>query len=541
MLRVVRAICLVGAGALLAAACGLDTAGEGVTPSGDGGVEDAAGGFDGIGGECFVGAKVCDDKCIPNADPATGCGGTSCEPCNIPNATAKCSGDLCDLDECDPGFADCSSGVTDGCETNLSSNPLNCGACGNDCTTQGPTWIVCKAGECKQSNCPVGEADCDLDEVCETNIQTDVNNCGLCGIPCKFANASAECVDGKCVLKKCDANYADCDGDPKNGCEVNTQTDTANCNGCGNVCQALHAVTQCKAGKCTPSCQGNWGDCDGDPDDGCETNLTTTSNCGGCGTKCTSAPSGGKVACISKSCSFTCNSGLTKCGSACVNTSNNVNHCNGCNNKCSSAPSGGTPACIGSACTFTCTGSLTKCGSECVNTTNNVNHCNGCNNKCTSAPSGGTPVCQSSACTFTCTGSLTKCGSECVNTTNNVNHCGQCDKVCPDPTPGSPTCSSSTCGVFCGSLTNCSGTCVNTNNNLSHCGGCDQPCNILHASGHKCSSGQCDYDSCHSGWENCDSDQTNGCETQLGTNQNCSGCGDECKNGKTCQGGSCKN
>jgi hypothetical protein len=49
-----------------------------------------------------------------------------------------------------------------------------------------------------------------------------------------------------------------------------------------------------------------------------------------------------------------------------------------------------------------------------------------------------------------------------------------------------------------------------------------------------CATGTCDFTGCAPGWDNCDGDKTNGCETQLGTDQNCSKCGDDCTGGQKC-------
>jgi hypothetical protein len=45
---------------------------------------------------------------------------------------------------------------------------------------------------------------------------------------------------------------------------------------------------------------------------------------------------------------------------------------------------------------------------------------------------------------------------------------------------------------------------------------------------------QCIISSCNSGYANCDSNATNGCETQLGTTSNCASCGNACSTGQTC-------
>jgi hypothetical protein len=41
------------------------------------------------------------------------------------------------------GFANCNANASDGCEANLSLDPLNCGACGKSCNGQ-----PCNAGVC---------------------------------------------------------------------------------------------------------------------------------------------------------------------------------------------------------------------------------------------------------------------------------------------------------------------------------------------------------------------------------------------------------
>ena len=40
----------------------------------------------------------------------------------------------CILSECNAGYGDCNASSADGCETNLTNNIMNCGACGRACT-----------------------------------------------------------------------------------------------------------------------------------------------------------------------------------------------------------------------------------------------------------------------------------------------------------------------------------------------------------------------------------------------------------------------
>ncbi len=85
--------------------------------------------------------------------------------------------------------------------------------------------------------------------------------------------------------------FADCDGNKtSNGCEINTNTDTAHCGGCSNkVCSSANiATTSCNGGLCNGSCSPGYTDCNNNKlSDGCETHTATDpSNCGTCNTAC---------------------------------------------------------------------------------------------------------------------------------------------------------------------------------------------------------------------------------------------------------------
>jgi hypothetical protein len=91
----------------------------------------------------------------------------------------------------------------------------------------------------------------------------------------------------------CAANTADCDEDAGNGCETDILTDLKHCGGCNRECHTRghDALTaQCVEGRCELTCRTDlFGDhdCDGDPDNGCETRLLTDiRNCGACGKVC---------------------------------------------------------------------------------------------------------------------------------------------------------------------------------------------------------------------------------------------------------------
>jgi hypothetical protein len=93
-------------------------------------------------------------------------------------------------------------------------------------------------------------------------------------------NDTIVCNDQGCT---CAEHQGDCDGDPDNGCELLLDTPD-NCGACGVVCQN---------GGCedfTCACSAGRAECDGDPETQCETELATDSkHCGLCGRDCVGA------------------------------------------------------------------------------------------------------------------------------------------------------------------------------------------------------------------------------------------------------------
>jgi hypothetical protein len=58
---------------------------------------------------------------------------------------------------CDPGIGSCNGGD---CDTNLNTDANNCGACGRVCPhTYGGSVVWCSAGQCQES-CPGGQEVC---------------------------------------------------------------------------------------------------------------------------------------------------------------------------------------------------------------------------------------------------------------------------------------------------------------------------------------------------------------------------------------------
>jgi hypothetical protein len=210
--------------------------------------------------------------------------------CSYANATASCTSGTCNLAACNAGFANCDGNPANGCEINKNTNPNNCGACGVVCSFPNAT-PGCAGGLCSIIACNSGFANCDGNPAngCEINKNTDVNNCGNCNVVCFMPNATPGCSGGLCVISACNAGFSNCDGNTANGCEVNINTNVNNCGACGIVCSFANATANCTAATCgIASCNAGFLNCDGITSNGCEINKNTnSSNCGTCGHVCT--------------------------------------------------------------------------------------------------------------------------------------------------------------------------------------------------------------------------------------------------------------
>jgi len=179
---------------------------------------------------------------------------------------------------CATGYYDCDADASNGCEINLSDDPLNCGGCGIVCSADNAS-STCLAGQCAVASCEAGFDDCDLNPAngCEVELNS-LDDCGGCGQVCGFENASALCDSGSCEFEACNAGFDDCNNSAVDGCEINTDSNLSHCGGCGQVCALTNAQTQCSAGACElAACLNGWVDLNGNPADGCEYQCTFTS------------------------------------------------------------------------------------------------------------------------------------------------------------------------------------------------------------------------------------------------------------------------
>jgi Cys-rich repeat protein len=234
---------------------------------------------------CPSGETCCGGACVDLMANPVSCG--VCDNrCGLPNAVAFCRAGACAVGTCAGGFADCDLAPTNGCEVNAQTDLDHCGTCATVCPTGAHVAArTCVVGRCGIT-CDVGFADCNGDPAdgCEVDLVTTAARCGACGTVCPARpHAAPACVSRSCALR-CDADYGDCDGDAGNGCETDTRASVAHCGACGRACSAPHATTACGGSMCAvAACDAGYGNCNGAYADGCEATLDTPANCGACG------------------------------------------------------------------------------------------------------------------------------------------------------------------------------------------------------------------------------------------------------------------
>ncbi|WP_437586259.1 hypothetical protein [Sorangium sp. So ce1000] len=90
--------------------------------------------------------------------------------------------------------------------------------------------------------CPGGGVRCG--DTC-VDPMTDAQHCGACDVACSTFDGMPTCHEGVCQSPACEENRGNCDKDPENGCEVDLLTSTAHCGSCDKPCGG-----QCVRGVC---------------------------------------------------------------------------------------------------------------------------------------------------------------------------------------------------------------------------------------------------------------------------------------------------
>ena len=343
-----------------------------------------------------------------------------------------------------------------------------------------------------------------------------------------------------CPSNTCPAGRTTCP-DSRFPCDVDLKTDKNNCGECGSVCHADvqgRAMYTCVDGRCVPACNFTWDslggwnylDCDGSPENGCETDPSND-NCGACGKKCTDpakpcVPAQGPVGIPTCGCP----DGQLLCLSPrphCVDPENDDANCGACGIACDPAgPDGefypnGYLGCKQGQCgalkcfpqfvapTGDCDGDLSN-GCETVLTSSE--HCGACGNACSGhcavSPENpfSSPVCNicppgTTFCALSNFGDAPQ--GECVDITTDASNCGRCGNSCGlytfEPT-SKGVCTYGSCSRVCfQGRADCNGNAeddceVDTDSDPRNCGGCGKVCDKI--AGQACVRGQCVVEPC---------------------------------------------
>ena len=363
---------------------------------------------------------------------------------SCPEGTENCSAED-PANGCKQGFADCDLAADNGCETPLDTRS-DCGACGSECKSA-EALAECVSGQCEVVGCAPGSGDCD-GEGCRS-LAADNDHCGECDNVC---SDGTQCAGGRCTDLVCDPDTADCNGQSDDGCEADLSS-TQPCGSCDNACPDYsRGSAACQDGLCViDSCDPDYDDCNGEPEDGCEVSLTGVANCRACGMDCSALPNVASAGCGAEGCEdFVCEEGFGDCNGmaadGCEQPLNTTTHCGACDEACSNDH--GTSMCNGGSCEVTaCEPGWDDCnmqaGDGCEADLGDVMSCGGCGNDCGSA---GECVDGACGCTTSagCPPGRECCGGRCVNTHSDcfpwpcipgtvadALHCGGCGSVCP--------------------------------------------------------------------------------------------------------------
>jgi hypothetical protein len=302
---------------------------------------------------CETDTAIDRNNCGGCARACSGTGVSGTPTCGGGVCTSACTGTLGNCSQ--PAFPT----ADDGCETDTATSTANCGMCGRGCSPTGVNALSCAGGKCN-SSCTGTNANCAQplapapDDGCEVNTAGDINNCGMCGRACSATGVQTlSCAAGHCN-SSCLLGNGNC-AQPAapaadDGCETNLNTDLANCGLCNRACASNGVATRmCTGGLCNSTCTSGNANCTqpAQPaaDDGCETNAFDPAHCG------TSSPAACTNVCSSPGASSVCPAGTCGFGACLAGFANcDGSTANGCECQSAAVASQGTVgACCGAS------------------------------------------------------------------------------------------------------------------------------------------------------------------------------------------------
>jgi hypothetical protein len=276
-------------------------------------------------------------SCQPECPPGATCTPTGCVWGAVDQRTTS-PPDMTVSTDCLPAC----SGATPVCRSGVCVACAVDGDCplGSLCQTLG-ALPICVPGCNDDKRCTGGAASSQrcCGHAC-VDVSSDSSNCGACNAQCGGVHSTASCQSGACAPGTCERGWGDCNGKPGDGCETNLDLDVKNCGACATACGFANASAGCSGACYIASCTFGFGDCDGMPQNGCEqVTLSDVKNCGDCGKVCDQYPHG-VVGCLNASCALTgCAAGYADCNGALVDgcevgVFGDSSNCGVCGNVC---------------------------------------------------------------------------------------------------------------------------------------------------------------------------------------------------------------
>ena len=200
----------------------------------------------------------------------------------------------------------------------------------------------------------------------------------------------------------------------------------------------------------------------------------------------------------------------------------------------------GGSACVDGACVVVdCETGWRDCDADpkngCETGETDVDNCGTCGTRC--AFLNAIPACVNGTCEPAgCIDLFHDCDaddSDCETPTNTLENCGDCGAPCTMLANASVDCSTGICspGACDDGFGDCDGDastgCEETLDVLQHCGACNTPCDFSSSTGDDCSTRVCVAGACKAGYQDCDGDKLNGCES-LESDAHCGACGQTC-------------